>query len=144
VNSDQLADAILEKFRAEIAPSLKHGGFEIGPRVACEYAAFATDKPNILALDFKVSFASRGLAGESSGEAILTFEGQAKLDTDIPKFFEVNFSSDTLTYEFSDGSDQQHVTVYLKTAPPLLLQGGPSPWGKVKHSVKYEIGKLQE
>jgi hypothetical protein len=63
---------------------------------------------------------------------------------DIPKFFEVNFSSDTLTYEFSDGSDQQHVTVYLKTAPPLLLQGGPSPWGKVKHSVKYEIGKLQE
>lgn len=129
-----LAAAFLAAHRESVYGTLDRQGFELGHRTSVEYILFATENPEVLFLEFSMSFACNDIRGEGRTDSVLLLKGDASYIPATGAFTDIRNFGEHLKFRLPDGSEGETRNAVLYAAGIVIGHR------QVSNVVRYRLG----
>jgi len=120
VDADRLQQEFFSRFGESIFGILERSGFELGGRTRVRLIPFATDNPDILFVEFEMSFDCADVSGQGRTDCVLALKGDCSFDTRTAAYTDIRNFGEYLSFRAVDGTLTERRNHVLFVDPAVI------------------------
>jgi len=128
-----LANAFLEKVDQSIERLLQVTGFQLAERTQLDAELFVTENPQILFLEFKITFRCIDVSGVDRGDGSLEVRGDGLYNSSTGEFSNLSELGSELKFRDAQGIEQENRNIILRVGGIALGHKN------VSHAVRFKL-----
>ena len=107
LNEDSLDEAFLKEYHERVYGYPSRLGFNIDNRQSVVYNLYATENPNVLFMEFSITYACIDISGEGRTDALLRQDGDGMYDPTNGRFTALRYLDNHFSYRMPDGTERE-------------------------------------
>lgn len=135
IDNNSLTDKFVRDNQESIDGILSKNGFKIGDSPVVEKATYATEDPNRLYIEFKITYNCEDISGRNRSNAKMILEGDGSYYVIEKEFSEIRNYGEELLFRLEDGGGES------KNIRNRVIYAGTLVIGHktIEHSVRYKL-----